>query len=223
LADSIVPCIKSTEDFCCITDNCPLYGTCFPEAHKNGKKNLKRQKRKTKSSKYLSILIIILLFLASCSYASLTDTVSRVSELTAPSNPAYETAIVTRVVDGDTIVANINGTEYKVRYIGMDTPETVDPRKPVQFMGKEASAKNKELVDGRTVKLEKDVSNTDRYGRLLRYVYVEQNGQWIMVNAELVKLGFAQVATYPPDVKYQSMFLDLQRQAKEQNLGLWVK
>ena len=132
-------------------------------------------------------------------------------------------AFVTRVVDGDTIWVDIGGTEYKVRYIGMDTPETVDPRKPVQCFGKEASVKNTELVFGKIVRLEKDVSETDRYGRLLRYVWVVdvESGTEIMVNAELVRLGYAQISTYPPDVEYQDYFLELQDEARAANLGLW--
>src|SRR3990167_3697952 len=121
---------------------------------------------------------------------------------------------VTRVVDGDTI--EIEGGE-RVRHIGIDTPETVDPRKPVQCFGVEASNKNKELVSGKRVRLEKDVSETDKYGRLLRYIYIGDT----FVNLELVKQGFAYSSTYPPDVKHQSQFTEAQRQAKEQNKGLW--
>jgi micrococcal nuclease len=77
---------------------------------------------------------------------------------------------VTRVVDGDTIKVEIDGVQYDVRYIGIDTPETVHPSQPVGCFGPEASARNKELVDGKRVGLEKDVSEMDRYGRLLRYV-----------------------------------------------------
>src|SRR3990172_7201954 len=76
---------------------------------------------------------------------------------------------VTRVIDGDTIEL---GDGRRVRYIGIDTPETVDPRKPVECFGKEAAAKNRELVDGKMVEMEKDASETDKYGRLLRYIYV---------------------------------------------------
>ena len=120
-------------------------------------------------------------------------------------------ASVVRVVDGDTIEVNIAGNSYRVRYIGIDTPETGQPG------GEEATIVNAELVAGRTVYLEKDISETDRYGRLLRYVWVEEG----MVNALLVARGYAQVATYPPDVKYQQEFLELQRQAREAGLGLW--
>jgi micrococcal nuclease len=118
-------------------------------------------------------------------------------------------AQVTRVVDGDTIEVEIGGVEYDVRYIGIDTPETVHPSKPVECFGPEASARNKELVRGKTVGLEKDVSETDRFGRLLRYVWVGEE----MVNAVLVRDGYAQSSTYPPDVRYQEMFVDLQQQA----------
>ncbi|MBI4332456.1 MAG: thermonuclease family protein [Chloroflexi bacterium] len=134
-----------------------------------------------------------------------------------PAASAFTEASVVRVVDGDTIVVAMNGREYRVRYIGVDTPETVHPSRPVEYFGKEASAKNKELVQGKTVKLEKDVSEADRYQRLLRYVWVDE----VMVNAELVRLGYAQVATYPPDVKYQGLFLKLQKEAKEAQRGLW--
>jgi len=93
----------------------------------------------------------------------------------------------------------------------------VHPSKPVECFGVEASNKNKALVEGKTVCLERDISETDKYGRLLRYVWIGDT----MVNAELVRLGYAQVYTYPPDVKYQDYFLQLQRQARDAGLGLW--
>lgn len=132
------------------------------------------------------------------------------------SKPAVEsgTYLVTRVIDGDTI--EIEGGQH-IRYIGIDTPETVDPRKPVQCFGVEASNKNKELVSGKRVRLVKDVSETDKYGRLLRYIYVGDT----FINLELVKQGYAYSSSYPPDIKYQSQFTDAQRLAKEQNRGLW--
>lgn len=121
---------------------------------------------------------------------------------------------VVSVVDGDTI--KIEGGEV-VRYIGINTPETVAPNRPVECMGREASARNKELVQGKTVELEKDVSQRDRYGRLLRFVWVGDS----MINEQLVREGFAQVSTYPPDVKYQSLFVEAQRLAIEEKKGLW--
>lgn len=125
-------------------------------------------------------------------------------------------AKVTRVVDGDTV--EITGG-IRVRYIGMNAPESVASGKPVGCFGKEASDKNKELVQGKEVRLEKDVSETDKYGRLLRYVYVGD----VFVNDELVREGYARVSTYPPDVKYQNQFLESEKYARENNLGLWGK
>lgn len=127
-------------------------------------------------------------------------------------------ATVVRVVDGDTIEVFIGTTRHKVRYIGMNTPETVDPRRPIQCFGQEASNKNKQLVSGKVVEMEKDVSETDRYGRLLRYVYVDG----IMVNAELVRLGYANATSYPPDVKYHDIFRRLEREARDAGRGLWA-
>ena len=154
------------------------------------------------------------------------ETVSPTPEPTAatgPANtpmPAFERteAQVIKVVDGDTIKVEIDGTVYTVRYIGIDTPETVHPSKPVQWMGPEASEANKRLVEGQTVYLEKDVSETDRYGRLLRYIFLADG---LFVNAELVRLGYAQVSTYPPDVRYQDLFLEMQQEAREAENGLW--
>ena len=129
-----------------------------------------------------------------------------------PLLPGRVQAQVVNVIDGDTIEVSIEGQTHKVRYIGIDTPE-----KAVEPFGPEAAAKNKELVGGKVVELEKDVSETDQYGRLLRYVYVGD----LMVNAELVRLGFAQASAYPPDVKYQDLFLRLQQEAREANRGFW--
>ena len=126
-------------------------------------------------------------------------------------------AEVTRVVDGDTIDVRMGDTVHRVRYIGMDTPETVDPRRPVGCYGREASERNRQLVEGKTVELEKDVSETDDFGRLLRYVWVDGE----MVNAVLVREGYATAVSYPPDVKHQELFLTLQREARDAGLGLW--
>jgi len=129
-------------------------------------------------------------------------------------NSSNDTYLVTRVIDGDTI--EIEGGK-KVRYLGIDTPETVDPRKPVQCFGIEASNENKKLVLGKRVKLEKDISETDKYGRLLRYVYVDD----IFVNDYLVRNGYAYALIFPPNVKYQQQFLEAQKEARENKRGLW--
>ena len=122
--------------------------------------------------------------------------------------------LVKRVVDGDTI-ALANGE--RVRYIGINTPETKHPTKPVEYFGREAYQYNKKLVDKRWVRLEFDVEKRDKYGRLLAYVYVDDT----FVNAKLVEEGYAQVYTFPPNVKHQELFLKLQREARENNRGLW--
>ena len=128
--------------------------------------------------------------------------------------PAEKLYQVVRVVDGDTIEIEDG---QKVRYIGIDTPETVDPSKSVQCYGKEAADKNKELVEGKMVRLEKDVSETDQYGRLLHYIYVGDT----FVNDYLVRQGYAHSSTYPPDVKYQTQFTEAESEARENNRGLW--
>ena len=131
---------------------------------------------------------------------------------------------VIRVVDGDTIEVEVNAKAEKIRYIGVNTPETVDPRRPVQCFGKEASNENKRLVEGKEVILEKDVSETDKFKRLLRYVYLPlDDGTTLFVNDYLVREGFAQVDTFPPDVKYQQRFLEAQKDARYNNMGLWAK
>lgn len=129
---------------------------------------------------------------------------------------------VTRVIDGDTI--EIENKE-KVRYIGIDTPETKHPQKGVECFGKEASEKNKKLVEGKEVKLEKDVSETDKYGRLLRYVFIKQEATStpLFVNEYLVAEGYASAATFPPDVRYQDLFIKAQQKAQQENKGLWSK
>lgn len=122
---------------------------------------------------------------------------------------------VSRVIDGDTIKLESGET---VRYIGIDTPETVDPRRMVGCFGKEASAKNAELVLGKDVRLVKDISETDKYGRFLRYVYVDD----LFVNEYLVREGFARASSYPPDVEYSDHFREVEREAREAKYGLWA-
>ncbi len=134
-----------------------------------------------------------------------------------PSGPAGLVGTVVRVVDGDTIHVRINGRIEKVRYIGINTPEIHHPTKGEQPGGREAAAVNGALVSGKRLRLELDVQARDRYGRLLAYVWIGD----VMVNAELVRLGYAQVMTIPPNVRYQHLFLKLQRDAREARRGLW--
>jgi len=132
----------------------------------------------------------------------------------SPNVIATESAKVARVIDGDTIELE---TGEKVRYIGIDAPETHHPQQGLECFGKESTEHNRELVEGKEVRLEKDISKTDRYGRLLRYVYVHDE----MVNELLVRDGFAHASSYPPDIKYQERFRAAEKEAQEQQRGLW--
>lgn len=134
---------------------------------------------------------------------------------------SLEKVQVLRVIDGDTIeIQNASGSTKKLRYIGINTPETVDPRRGVQCFGKEASARNHELVANKEVYLEKDISEIDKYGRLLRYIYLDEAGGQT-INEQLVKEGYAFASAYPPDIKYQEQFKEAQKQAEKNRLGLW--
>lgn len=122
---------------------------------------------------------------------------------------------VERVVDGDTFQLT---NKEKVRLIGVDTPETVKPGTPVQTYGKEASDFTKKMLTGKKVRLEYDVTEKDRYGRLLAYVYLEDG---TFYNELLLREGYAQIMTIPPNVKYADRFLEVQRQARDAGKGLW--
>ena len=139
----------------------------------------------------------------------------------APAGPT-EIATVTSVVDGDTIRVEIDGVEYPVRYIGVDTPEPDAEDPLVRQLADAATAANELLVDGREVVLERDVSDTDPFDRLLRNVWIEDGNTLVLVNLELVRRGFAQVATYPPDVKYAHLLTQDERLAQAGELGLWA-
>lgn len=134
----------------------------------------------------------------------------------AAAQPALE-GVVVRIVDGDTIHVQLGARLEKVRYIGVDTPEVHHPSKGEEPGGREATVVNRELVSGRRVRLELDAQSRDRHGRLLAYVWVDDT----MVNAELVRRGFAQVMTVPPNVRHQPLFLELQREARAAGRGLW--
>jgi len=122
---------------------------------------------------------------------------------------------VAAVVDGDTITL-VNGE--KLRYIGIDTPEEFDARKPVQCFAKEAAEKNKELVEGKTILFYKDINTKDAYGRWLGYVYLEDG---TFINEKLVKDGYAFAYPYPPDISKSDVFRAAETYARENKLGLW--
>jgi micrococcal nuclease len=132
-----------------------------------------------------------------------------------------ESGRIVRVVDGDTVIVRVEGRDLRVRYIGMDTPESVKPDSPVEAFGREASAANEALVAGRDVVLERDVSETDQYGRALRDVWIRDDVGWTLVGLRLVRLGYARVSTFPPDVKYADRLLAAERAARDEGRGLW--
>ena len=132
---------------------------------------------------------------------------------------------VKRVVDGDTIVVIIGTKLVKVRLIGLDTPETVDPRKPVQCFAKEASAEASKILTGVSVRLETDPSQDtyDKYGRLLAYVFVplNSNPEGLLFNQYMIREGYGHEYTYDLPYKYQKQFKAAEKSAREQKKGLW--
>lgn len=196
-----------------------------------------------RNTKYLSLLTLVLFFsgfvLIWFSLRPQDQTLSSPTPISAsadeniPTNAANiivatrsavagvegERFLVTKVVDGDTIELQ---SGIKVRLIGIDTPETVDPRRPVGCFGKEASNEVKGLLTGREVILQKDVSDTDKYRRLLRYVFLPlQDGKVLFVQDYLVREGFGKVLTFPPDVKYNGQLREAEEYAKINKKGLW--
>lgn len=131
--------------------------------------------------------------------------------------PASVEALVVHVVDGDTIEARIDGQEEDVRYIGVDTPETVKPDAPIQCFGPRASAFNHRLVEGRRVRLVFGVERRDVYGRLLAYVYLGRR----FVNAILVRRGLARSLTIPPNDRFAPLMRSLELRAARAGRGLW--
>jgi micrococcal nuclease len=178
-----------------------------------------------------AVLVLALVAIAGASCTGHQVVLTRQAPATLLSEPpGHEIGEVTRVVDGDTIEVRITGRvdgpgagdtrtggSYDVRLIGIDTPESVKPNSPVECFGREASAAAKALLQGSDVKLVKDVEETDRYDRLLRYVYLGQE----LANARLVVNGYAAAYTYPPNVRHSELFVQLQRDAREHNRGLW--
>jgi micrococcal nuclease len=133
----------------------------------------------------------------------------------------FATGTVVRVVDGDTIIVRGPGGRIEdVRLIGIDTPETVDPRRPVGCFGPEASAYAKHLLTGRRVVLRYDRETNDRYGRFLAYVWLPGRPA-DFVNAQLVELGYARAYPFPPNTAHEALFAALERRAALGGRGLW--
>jgi micrococcal nuclease len=170
------------------------------------------------------------LLLASCAGHRVDLTVQAPATLHSEP-PGFEEAVVTRAVDGDTIEVEVTarvegpgageaevGGSYDVRLLGIDTPESVSPREPVECFGREAATATAALLQGATVKLVKDVEERDGFDRLLRYVYLGAE----LANARLVANGYAHAYTYPPNIRHSSLLVKLQRKAREHGRGLWA-
>lgn len=150
------------------------------------------------------------------------NSVAITSSTAAEPNPGAQDNyyLVTKVVDGDTINVEVNGVVQKLRLIGIDTPEVVDPRKTVQCFGKEASNKAKELLLGKKVRLEADSTQNDKdkYGRYLRYIYREDG---LFYNKWIIENGYAHEYTYVIPYKFQTDFKAAEKSARENGRGLW--
>jgi len=170
------------------------------------------------------IVGIIIVFIIQYISPSVQKDLSRLVQISPTSSIVKEQTRTTviRIVDGDTIEL---ADKTILRYIGIDTPELHHPTKSIQCFGNEAMLKNKELVEGKDIIMEQDVSNTDRYKRLLRYVWLAQDAtssaKGLFVNDYLIREGYAYAATFPPDVMYQDVFKESQQYARENKIGLW--
>ncbi len=166
------------------------------------------------------LLLVVLLLLAGAAGASVGGALEAGDDPAATAGANAAGGRVVKVVDGDTIHVELAGVREKVRYIGVDTPETRHPGKGAQCYGHKAADFNAQLLRGERVRLVRDVEERDRYGRLLAYVYRARDG--LFVNAELVRLGFAQPLSIAPDVRFAARFAQLAREAREQGRGLWA-
>ncbi len=169
----------------------------------------KRQKKRL-----VALIISLVALAASWLLARYPQTAQKIA-----GTPPPGTYKVVRVEDGDTIVVDMNGHNETIRFIGVDTPETQDPRKPVQCFGRASADFTKQAIGSQPVRLEADPlsSNRDRYDRLLRYIYL-QDGR--LVQAEIIKQGYGFAYTSFPFTKADE-FLSYQKEAREQNRGLW--
>ena len=142
-----------------------------------------------------------------------------IDELNLPAEQSDAYTVV-RVVDGDTIIVDMDGVKERIRFIGLDTPESVHPDEEhnVEY-GEIAAAFTAEQLEGKTVTLEFDVEKRDQYDRLLAYVYLDGK----MFNKTLLEEGHAKVTTYPPNVRYVDNFTALQKQAREAGKGIWAE
>ena len=177
--------------------------------------------------KFFVILIaaVIIYFFGGEDFLNLKDTEP---EQVDNDNSGFTTGIVTRVVDGDTADVQVDGQKVRVRFLGVDTPETVHPNKPVQYYGKEASNFTKDYLNGKQVWLEYDKSPTDRYNRHLAYIWTakpktinESTMRKDMFNARLLLGGYAKVMIIKPNKRYEELFKKFEAEAKNSRKGLW--
>ncbi len=174
-----------------------------------------------------ALLCVAVSLLTVTNYSVLTGC-SPTSATPAPREPAPRepsalepNGVVERVVDGDTIVVDFDGTSESLRLIGIDTPETVKPNSPVECFGPEASAFAKTLLPaGTRVQVVRDVEARDAYDRLLGYVYRAEDG--LFVNLEIIGRGYATLLTFPPNVAHVDDFRAAAETARVGNLGLWA-
>lgn len=169
---------------------------------------------------FFSIILLISIFFPKFEkYIPSKEELLEVAKPTATVTP-LQNGQVTKVVDGDTIDVYLNGKTVRVRIIGINTPETVDPRSPVECFGKEASNYAKSLLTAKIVTLEPDETqdNVDRYGRLLRYVYLPDKSDF---GLQMIKNGYAYEYTYDLPYKKQAEYKKAQTDAENKNLGLW--
>ena len=168
-----------------------------------------------------SAVVALVLVLGACRAPVPTPTLAPTATPLPTETPIpgeVQEALVLRVIDGDTIVVEMDGVQYRVRYIGIDTPETHHPTDGADNYGFEATEANRSFVpEGSEVVLQRDISETDMYGRLLRYVFVDN----VLVNAELVRMGLARVLFYEPDVRYEGEIKRAEAEAVAARRGIY--
>ena len=166
-------------------------------------------------------MVALILSLTACQTPAPTSTLTPTATPLPTETPIpgeMQEALVLRVIDGDTIVVELDGGHYRVRYIGIDTPETHHPTDGADYLGFEATEANRSFVpEGSRVLLQRDISETDIYGRLLRYVFVED----VLINAELVGMGLARVLFYEPDTFYQHEIKRAEAEALAAKRGIY--
>lgn len=167
----------------------------------------------TQNTRFYCLMLIIglLAVTVACAPANNTNPAGSTTRTAAPDG---DRAVITRVYDGDTVDVELDGRTYRLRYIGVDSPEREEP------FYQEAFDFNRDMVEDQTVILVRDVSESDQYGRLLRYVYLPDG---TFVNAELIRNGFARLVTFPPDVAQTDTLRQLQEEAREAKVGMWSR